>query len=226
MTTFRAIGLSLAALLSAALAGCATAPQLPPSAEFRPILQLPPEPEAMVTGSIYNGGRNDNWFGRKRDYKVGDIITVVLNESTNASRTVTNKTARASSNDVAASLVPKLPFPQATNGLVLSGATIKSEASGAGTQIASLSGAVTATVIQVLPNGNLVVRGEKQVDLSEGSETIRVAGTVRTDDISPDGTVQSKRLANAQISYVGTGDLANANRTPWGTNLLYQLWPF
>ena len=82
------------------------------------------------------------------------------------------------------------------------------------------------TVTQVLANGNLVVRGEKVLDLSEGSETIRVAGIVRSDDIAPDGTVNSRRLANAQIAYTGTGDLANNSKVPWGTSFLHKFWPF
>ena len=85
---------------------------------------------------------------------------------------------------------------------------------------------MAVTVTQVLSNGNLVVRGEKVLDLSEGSETIRVAGIVRSEDIAPNGTVFSRRLANAQIAYTGTGDLANANKVPWGTGILMKLWPF
>jgi flagellar L-ring protein precursor FlgH len=113
-----------------------------------------------------------------------------------------------------------------TNGLKLDGSEISSEATGSADQRASLSGSVAVTVTQVLSNGNLVVRGEKVLDLSEGSETIRVAGIVRSEDIAPNGTVFSRRLANAQIAYTGTGDLANANKVPWGTGILMKLWPF
>jgi flagellar L-ring protein precursor FlgH len=82
------------------------------------------------------------------------------------------------------------------------------------------------TIAEVLPNGNLVVRGEKQLALSEGSEFIQVAGIVRPQDVAPDGTVQSRRLANAQIAYRGTGELASASRPGWGTRMFQQLWPF
>jgi len=81
-------------------------------------------------------------------------------------------------------------------------------------------------VIEVLPNGNLVIRGEKILTLSEGSEVIQVSGIVRTEDVAPDGTVQSRRLANAQISYRGSGDLTNAVRPGWGTSALQKYWPF
>nr|UOZ97453.1 Flagellar L-ring protein [Cupriavidus sp.] len=157
---------------------------------------------------------------------MGDIVTVILNEETQADRRNSTTASRETSNDIMAGLAPKLPFPNALNGLPLSGTSIESNGSGTAAQRATLRGSIAATVTQVLPNGNLVVRGEKQLDLSEGSEVIRVAGIVRTDDVGPDGTVFSRRLANAQISYTGTGDLASAAKVPWGTGFLMKLWPF
>ena len=231
----RLVALFSTVCAAALLAGCSSPPKMA-AEEFAPIVQLPPEPERLVTGSIYNGGRNDNWFGRKKDYRVGDIITVILNEQTQANRVTNTSAVRETSNDVAAGLVPNIVsnLPgfardragRITNGLKLDGSEISSEATGTADQQASLSGSVAVTVTQVLSNGNLVVRGEKVLDLSEGSETIRVAGIVRSEDIAPNGTVFSRRLANAQIAYTGTGDLASANKVPWGTGILMKLWPF
>ena len=87
-------------------------------------------------------------------------------------------------------------------------------------------GSVTVTVVDILANGNLVVRGEKKLGLAEGTEVIQVAGVIRPQDVGPNGTVQSLRLANAQIAYRGTGDLANATKVGWGTSLLHKFWPF
>jgi flagellar L-ring protein FlgH len=231
----RLVALFSTVCAAAALAGCSSPPKMA-AEEFAPVVQLPPEPERLVTGSIYNGGRNDNWFGRKKDYRVGDIITVILNEQTQANRTTNTTATRETSNDVAAGLVPNIVsnLPgfardragRITNGLKLDGSEISSEATGSAVQNARLDGSVAVTVTQVLSNGNLVVRGEKVLDLSEGSETIRVAGIVRSEDIAPNGTVFSRRLANAQIAYIGTGDLASANKVPWGTGILMKLWPF
>jgi flagellar L-ring protein precursor FlgH len=81
-------------------------------------------------------------------------------------------------------------------------------------------------VVEVLANGNLMVRGEKQVALTEGAEVIQVSGIIRPDDVSPNNTVQSRRLANAQITYRGTGDMANAAKAGWGTKALLAIWPF
>lgn len=213
------------AVLSLLASGCATQPKMAAN-EFAPVLQIPAEPAPLATGSIYNGGRNDSWFGRKRDYKVGDIITVLLNEQTQANRSNNKSVARETSNDVLSGLAPKLPIRGALNGLNLDGSEISSESTGTAGQQASLTGSIAVTVTQVLPNGNLVVRGEKQLDLSEGSETIRVAGIIRSDDVAPNGTVLSRRLANAQIAYTGSGELASSGKTPWATNLMMKAWPF
>jgi flagellar L-ring protein precursor FlgH len=111
-------------------------------------------------------------------------------------------------------------------GINLNGATIESSGAGNAAQRASLNGSIAATVTEVLANGNLVVRGEKQLALTEGMEIIQVSGIIRPDDVSPNNTVQSRRLANAQIAYRGTGDLANASRPGWGTSGLLKFWPF
>jgi flagellar L-ring protein precursor FlgH len=215
----------LAAVLALALSGCAGTPKVP-AKEFAPVVDIPADPPSLSTGSIYNGGRNDNWFGRKRDYKVGDIITVLLDERTQANR-VNNKSAtRESANNVLSALAPKLPIRGALQGLPLDGSEISSESTGTADQRATLTGSIAVTVTQVLSNGNLVVRGEKQLDLTEGSESVRVAGIIRSDDVGPNGTVLSRRLANAQISYTGTGELSNASKTPWAADLLLKAWPF
>jgi flagellar L-ring protein precursor FlgH len=111
-------------------------------------------------------------------------------------------------------------------GINLNSASISTGGSGAANQKASLQGAVTVTVVELLGNGNLVVRGEKQLSLTEGSEIVQVSGIVRPEDISPNNIVQSRRLANANISYRGTGDMAKATTPGWGTSLLLKIWPF
>ena len=108
----------------------------------------------------------------------------------------------------------------------LLGGSISNKGSGVADQQASLSGSVAVTVVEILANGNLVVRGEKKLGLSEGTEVIQVSGVIRPQDIGPNGTVQSLRLANAQISYRGSGDLAVASKPGWGTSALMKFWPF
>ena len=148
-------------------------------------------------------------------------MTVLLNESTQAGRTQSGVVKRTSTNDVVGSLTGGfLPIVNAAGG------NIKSEGTGTADQTASLTGSVAVSVIDVMANGNLVLRGEKQLALTEGAEIIQVAGVVRPDDIAPNNTVQSRRLANAQITYRGTGDMAAATRAGWATSGLLKLWPF
>ena len=81
-------------------------------------------------------------------------------------------------------------------------------------------------VTQVLPNGNLVIQGQKRLSLSEGSETVKVEGVVAREDVQPDNTVLSSRIAGAQISYLGSGELAEFAKVNWGTRFFNKVWPF
>lgn len=91
----------------------------------------------------------------------------------------------------------------------------------------SLSGEITVTVVDILPNGNLVVQGEKWFTLNQGKEYIRIAGVVRPQDVTPDNTLASSKLADAQIAYSGEGFLADANNQGWfGQFMNGKWWPF
>jgi flagellar L-ring protein precursor FlgH len=205
--------------------------------EFAPVIPVALEKPRMATGAIYNGRHSDNFFGRSRNYRVGDLITVMLDESTRAGREQKGSVSRDAENNVVpsglVSKIMRLPdkllgnkFDGALNGVNLNKSTIKSDGVGTAGQSASLSGAVSVTVVEVLSNGNLMVRGEKQLALTEGAEIIQVSGIIRPDDVSPNNMVQSRRLANAQISYRGTGDMAAVAKTGWGTKALLKVWPF
>jgi flagellar L-ring protein FlgH len=239
-TTFttRVLGPTLLAL---GLAGCATAPapSMTHSPAFAPVMPVAIATPHMATGAIYNGRQSDNFFGRSRNYRVGDVITVLLNESTQAGRSLTGSISREASNTVVPSglttRLQNLSLPTKILGTTLNGAlnganfnesTIESSGSGQADQRANLTGAVSVTVVEVLANGNLMVRGEKQLALTEGAEVIQVSGIIRPDDVSPNNMVQSRRLANAQIAYRGTGDMAKAAKPGWGTKALLSIWPF
>ena len=216
----------------AVLQGCAAQQpvmsSLSPSPDFAPVYPLAKDQTAPATGGIYGNRQSDAWFGRGRNYQIGDLITVMLNESTQADRSQKTDVSRDASNTAlpkgANTLLGNVhPFFDALN---LNAAKTASSGKGSAAQAASLTGSVTVTVTEILANGNLVVRGEKKLGLSEGTEVIQVAGVIRPQDIGPNGTVQSLRLANAQISYRGTGDLAAASKPGWGTSALLKLWPF
>ena len=118
-------------------------------------------------------------------------------------------TERTTSNDVIGdeqrnALFPAGEFFSTING---GGSSLSSNGTGTAGQSASLNGSISAIVVDVMANGNLVVFGEKQLELNEGSEYIRVRGVIRPEDIQPNNTVLSRRLANAQFSYSGAGEL-------------------
>jgi flagellar L-ring protein precursor FlgH len=194
---------------------------------FTPVYPMAQEKAAQATGAIYNGRASENFFGRGRSFQVGDVITVILDESTNAGRSQVGSLSRASTNDVLKG--NNAVIAAAGNflgGASTLGATVTNKGTGTADQSATLTGSVAVSVIEIMANGNLVLRGEKQVALTEGSEVIQVAGVVRAEDIAPNNTVASRRLANAQIAYRGTGDLAATSRAGWGTSALLKLWPF
>lgn len=183
------------------------------------------------TGSIMDNGAR--LYPTRRIYqsgsiKVGDIITIVLNETAQASRSSGLTAERETSNNLlgenqAASLFSAGSF---LDGAPVGGSTLSSTGGGTADQSASLTGSISAVVVDVMENGNLVVLGEKQLTLTEGTETIRVKGVVRPEDIQPNNTVQSRRIANAQFSYNGSGELARAARVPVGLRALIGFWPF
>ena len=203
-------------------------PALTSSPDFAPVYPLVQDQTKPATGGIYGNRQSDAWFGRGRNYQVGDLITVILNESTQAARSQGTDISKDASNTALPAGISKFiagstsPF----SGVDLNASTTKSTGKGTADQKASLSGSITVTVIEILANGNMVVRGEKKLGLSEGTEVIQVSGVIRPNDVGPNGTVNSLRLANAQISYRGMGDLASASKPGWGTSALMKFWPF
>lgn len=227
MQTYPALNLVAGIAMLLGLQACSTTTPhaaLNTNPNFAPVYAKPEE-RKVATGAIYKGRVSDNWFGRGRTYQVGDVITVLLNEYAAGGKTQKADLSRDSKNDVIPTGIKNLPGG-VFKGLKLDGGTITSTGGNTTNQEATLEADVSVTVVEVYSNGNLLVRGEKQLALTEGVEVIQVSGIIRPEDVSSSNTVQSRRLANAQISYRGTGDLANATRPGWGTSLLFKLWPF
>jgi flagellar L-ring protein precursor FlgH len=214
------------------MSGCAsddlTNKTLTHSPDFAPVYPLASDANRIPTGGIYGNRQSDAWFGRGRNFQVGDIITVLLDESTQAARTSNSDLSRESKNaglpsGLSTEVGKVSPFLQ---GIDLSSSNMTSKGKGVADQKATLKGSLAVTVVEVLANGNLMVRGEKKLGLAEGTEVIQVSGIIRPQDVGPNSTVQSLRLANAQIAYRGNGDVANAAKAGWGTSALHRFWPF
>lgn len=179
-------------------------------------------------GSLFQDSYGLSLFDDRKALHVGDIITITLTE-----RTVSRKSSGVNVNkesDVSFNAGPLLGNNPAFKGSTLE-TTLKQNREFNGDagadQSNSLQGNITVTVAEVLANGNLVVRGEKWMTLNRGDEFIRISGIVRPDDISPNNTVPSTRLANAQISYSGTGTLADSQSMGWMSRFFNSsYWPF
>ena len=212
------------ALLVATLCACSVIPPQPlmHSEGFKPVYPVVDAQPKLATGAIFNSNRSEAFFGVGRSYVVGDLVSVLLAENTSANRSQNaslKKTAGAKVSskgllNIFGDLGPEL------------GSTVTNDGSGQTNQEQTLTGSVTVSVVEIMPNGNLVLRGEKQLALSEGSEVIQVSGVVRPEDIAPNNTVLSRRLANAQISYRGIGDESAATRAGWGTSGILKFMPF
>ena len=213
---------------TALLTGCVTNQHAPMtySEGFEPIYPVVQEPERPRTGSLFTDSK-ESLVGRAKTFRVGDIITVLLNESAQAKRSQNSETKREAANTLPSGAGLKIgnvsPF---LDGIAINKNSTSSKGSGTANQSATLTGEVAVTITDILQNGNLVLRGEKQLAMSEGTEVIQISGVIRPSDISPNNTVQSRRLANAQIAYRGEGELNNASGAGWATKLLFAFFPF
>lgn len=183
---------------------------------------------AAASGTIYNPAGGFGLFMDLRARAVGDILTVMLVERTNASKESSTSTAKGASVDTGAPVFAGRPMT--ANGLPLtnqleSDSTFDGQADSS--QSNRLDGSITVTVVDRLPNGNLLVRGEKRITINQGEEFIRLQGIVRPVDIGPQNSVESTKVADAQISYAGKGTLADANRPGWLSRFFTSPWfPF
>jgi flagellar L-ring protein precursor FlgH len=206
----------LLAVALAALSGCG----LLPAKDRKPEPVVPrvlPPPTPRTDGAIYQAGQEMALFADLKARRVGDVLTIVLNESTNASKNATTKTSKTSAvTDTGPTIFGRsittkgVPILDTT----LSGAT-SFDGEGSSSQGNSLVGSLTVTVVEVQANGNLLVQGEKSLRLNQGDEFIRISGMVRPADVSTNNTVTSDKIADARISYSGKGVIANSNRMGW-----------
>jgi len=205
-------------------AGCAAIepPPVHPGARDEPLVQVAPPPKGSAGGVFV---RDTAWSltSDSRAFRPGDVVTVVLDEATQASKKADTSFGKGSSVDVKpitiAGKVLKTDIGLAANRDFNGTAT--------STQQNTLQGAITAVVQEVLPNGLLRITGDKTLALNQGEEFIRLRGFVRAADIDRDNRVSSQRIADARIAYSGQGTLADANTPGWVTRFFASpLMPF
>jgi flagellar L-ring protein precursor FlgH len=209
-------GALLLVLLASSLAGCGLLPAHRPKPDPVVARQLPP-PIPRTDGAIYQAGQQMELFADLKARRVGDVLTIRLTESTAASKSAVTKTTKTTT---VANTGPTLFGRTPTTGgvpigtVALNGAD-SFDGEGQSTQGNSLAGSLTVTVMEVRPNGNLVVQGDKTLRLNQGDEYVHVSGVVRVADIATDNTVTSDKVADAHISYSGKGVIDASNHMGW-----------
>ena len=223
--------LATAVVAAATLSACATADRTPLVVEPTTVKPRPGVNVPASVGSLFPtaGAGLGNYrplFEDRRARAVGDTLTVVLNERTSASRKSGAVTERKGSADAGISDAGNAPFSKALQNIALKGAgNVKSEGKGSSSAANDFSGTITVTVMEVLPNGNLRVAGEKQLAVSAEEEIIRFAGIVNPSDLN-NNVVVSSLVADARIEYRGRGAADDAQSPGWLANVLMKVSPF
>ena len=219
-------------LIPIALCSALGACSMFPGKEHKPETVVPralPPPAPRTEGAIYQAGQEMVLFADLKARHVGDVLTIVLNELTNASKNAATTTSRTSAvTDTGPTLFGK---SITTKGVPILDTTLTGsntfDGQGTSSQGNSLVGSLTVTVVQVESNGNLIVQGDKTLKLNQGDEFIHISGVVRPADIASNNSVTSDKLADAHISYSGKGVLDNANRMGWLTRFFNSVFsPF
>ncbi|MGZ4968358.1 MAG: flagellar basal body L-ring protein FlgH [Methylobacter sp.] len=218
---------SVFAIMLSLLGACTPIPQRDPA--FAPVAPADLRPPVQNSGSIYQSGYDTRLFEDQTAKRIGDILTITLKESTQATKAADLNTEK---DTTMSAEVPSI-FGMAAS--ALTGQSLQTSLSskkqytgkGAADQSNALTGNISVTVVDVLPNGNLSVRGEKRVTLNQGDEFIRLSGIVKPVDISSANIITSDKVADVTIMYVGEGSMADASKMGWLARILQSPWfPF
>lgn len=206
--------------------GCVTT--TPATAVHQPMTARP-EPRAAVApshGAIYNIASARPLFEDRRARFVGDTLIINIQEKVQATKKSENKTTRSQSVEASVPTIVGLPFKGA-QGTALSASDSNSfNGKGENTSSNDFTGTLTVTVIEVYPNGNLLVSGEKQIGLKEGEEFIRFSGVVNPNNITGANTVVSTQVADARIEYKANGFIDSAQVMGWLGRFFLSFMPF
>ena len=205
----KTIGRFIAVVAALTLAGCVTPPKEP---DYSATWPEPPPAAEQANGAIYQVGHDVALFENAVARRVGDTLTIRLNERTNASKSSSTSTSKSTSIDLPGPIIAGRPVT--VHGTEILNAQVDNSTSfdgeGDSSQSNRLEGDITVTVAQRLPNGNLLVRGQKWITINQGREYVRIQGVVRPIDIDPDNSISSLKVADAQIAYGGKGAVNDA----------------
>jgi flagellar L-ring protein precursor FlgH len=194
---------------------------------YPPTPPLTYAPAPATSGAIYQPARNLTLFDDVTARRVGDTVTILLAERTQASKSASTDAKKDSSIDTG---IPILGGGSVTlNGDEILSNKWETEqdfsGKGSSSQSNQLNGSITVTVAEVYPNGNLLVRGEKWLTLNQGEEFVQISGIIRPVDIESNNSIPSFKVADARITYGGSGAINDANRPGFLARFFMKLWP-
>ncbi len=209
------------------LIGCETLPKR--DATFSPVQAVNLRPPKQYNGAIYQTDYDMRLFEDHSAKRIGDILTVQFDEKTKAKKKADLDAKKDTSTSVTAPNIagidPSLFFGSDLSATLASAHDFQGK--GSSNQSNSLTGNISVTVVDVFPNGNLRIRGEKRMTLNDGSEYIRLSGIVRMLDIDSSNTIKSSKIADATIMYTGDGSVADASKLGWLAKFfLSPVFPF
>lgn len=201
---------------------------VPPTNVHQPMSIRPAErtATAVANGAIYQAATARPLFEDRRARFVGDTITVRITENTSASKRASNKLDRSGNQEASITAFAGLPLG-GLNGMDLkAGSTTNFNGKGEAANNATFTGNITVTVIDVLPNGNLLVSGEKQIAIGNEQEFLRVSGIVNPSFVGASNTVESSKIADARIEYKSSGQVADGQAMGWLARFFLNVLPF
>jgi flagellar L-ring protein precursor FlgH len=221
MKALRFLTIAIAAL---GLTACNTVMEERASQEFAlDYDQVVPVKEKQPDGAIFARNQAGFFLGARKARNVGDVLTVVLSESTTGGKTA--KSAMNKGGETTVTTLPQILFGPLAWATGVSNLAVpqsfnaqnadKFDGSGTAEQKNNLSGQISVVVTRVYENGNMAVQGQKQIKVGQGYEYVRLTGIVRPEDVNDRNGVESFKIAQANISYTGSGDLQDQTLTNW-----------
>lgn len=185
----------------------------------------PPPVAAPANGAIFQASNGyASLISGNRAARVGDLLTILLVEQTQAAKS--NSAATDRSGGFGLNPPTTGPFSLFDPSDVGASGNLNFNGSGSAQQSNSLQGQISVTVAEVYPNGTMLVRGEKLMRLNRGDEFVQFSGIVRAVDVGPENVVPSTRVADARINYSGAGEIAEASRQGWLQRFFSIISPF
>lgn len=183
-------------------------------------------PTRAASGSLFHNASYRPPYEDRRARLVGDVLTIVIVETVTASQKSSSTANRSSSMDASVSA-----FPFASTSLLgklgVNSSTNNDFTGAGGTESANqFAGSITTTVVDVLPNGHLVVAGEKQIGVNQNVDVLRFSGTVDPRSVQPGSIVNSTQVANARMESRGRGAQNEAQTVGWIARFLMAFFPF